>query len=97
MSTQTTQGATMWKTLLQQKASTQVKWLVMVMVTIIIVAVIMYMYSKSTYISSHCDTLKDVYTDMGKVSSINIEPIFVRIRRDLSKGMFKAIGLQAKK
>lgn len=73
MSTQTTQGATMWKTLLQQKASTQVKWMVIIMIVIIIAAVIMYMYSKSTYISSHCDTLKDVYTDMGKVSSINIE------------------------
>lgn len=73
MSTQTTQGATMWKTLLQQKASTQVKWLVIVMIVIIIMAVIMYMYSKSTYIDSHCNTLKDVYTDMGKVSSMNVE------------------------
>lgn len=73
MSTQTTQGATMWKTLLQQKASTQVKWMVIIMIAIIIAAVIMYMYSKSTYIESHCNTLKDVYTDMGKVSSINVE------------------------
>ncbi len=73
MSTQNTQGAAMWKTLLQQKASTQVKWLVIVMIIIIITATIMYIYSKSSYTDTHCQLIKDVYTDMGKVSSINLE------------------------
>ena len=72
MSTQNTQGAAMWKTLLQQKASTQVKWMVIVMIFIIIIATIMYIYSKSTYKDTHCDIIKDVYTDMGKVSSMDL-------------------------
>tara|TARA_Y100000591_G_C21778757_1_gene669794 strand:- start:9 stop:1169 length:1161 start_codon:yes stop_codon:yes gene_type:complete len=72
MSTQNSQGAAMWKTLLQQKASTQVKWMVIVMIFIIITATIMYIYSKSTYKDTHCNIIKDVYTDMGKVSSINL-------------------------
>ena len=72
MSTQNTQGAAMWKTLLQQKASSQVKWMVIVMIFIIITATIMYIYSKSAYKDNHCNVIKDVYTDMGKVSSIDL-------------------------
>ena len=73
MSTQNTQGAAMWKTLLQQKASTQVKWMVIVMIVIIIIATVMYIYTKTTYKDTRCNIIKDVYTDMGKVSSINVE------------------------
>lgn len=73
MSTQSNQGPAVWKTLLQQKASTKMKWMVGIMIFIIITATIMYIYTKSTYIDSHCKIIKDVYTDMGKVSSINFE------------------------
>ena len=66
MSTQSNQGPAVWKTLLQQKASTKMKWMVGIMIFIIITATIMYIYTKSTYIDSHCKIIKDVYTDMGK-------------------------------
>jgi len=63
----------MWKTLLQQNASTQVKWMVIVMIVVIIIATVMYIYTKTTYKDTHCNIIKDVYTDMGKVSSINLD------------------------
>ena len=72
MSTQNIQDPNMWKTMLAANASTQVKWTVIVMVLMIIIGTIFYIYSKSTYKDTHCATIKDVYTDMGKVSSINL-------------------------
>ena len=73
MSTQNIQDPNMWKTMLAANASTQVKWTVIVMVLMIIIGTIFYIYSKSTYKDTHCATIKDVYTDMGKVSSINLD------------------------
>lgn len=72
MSTQNIQDPNMWKTMLAANASTQVKWTVIIMVLMIIIGTIFYIYSKSTYKDTHCDIIKDVYTDMGKVSSINL-------------------------
>ena len=72
MSTQNIQGADMWKTALEADASTQVKWTVIVMIIIIIISTFFYIYSKSKYKTTHCDSIKDIYTDMGKVSSINL-------------------------
>ena len=72
MSTQNIQDPNMWKTMLAANASTQVKWTVIIMVIMIIIGTIFYIYSKSTYKDTHCDIIKDVYTDMGKVSSINL-------------------------
>ena len=72
MSMQNVQDPNMWKTMLAANASTQVKWTVIIMVLMIIIGTIFYIYSKSTYKDTHCDIIKDVYTDMGKVSSINL-------------------------
>ncbi len=72
MSMQNVQDPNMWKTMLAANASTQVKWTVMIMVIMIIIGTIFYIYSKSTYKDTHCDIIKDVYTGMGKVSSINL-------------------------
>ena len=72
MSTQNTQGHDM-ENIITTKASTPVKWMVIVMILIIIIATVMYIYTKTTYKDTRCNIIKDVYTDMGKVSSINIE------------------------
>ena len=68
-----TTGSDLWKTALQAKTSTQVKWTVIVLIIFIAIATFMYIYSKSTYTESHCNVINDVYSDMGKVQSINIE------------------------
>ncbi len=62
----------MWKVSLAAKGSSQVKWTVIVMIVIIIISTAAWIYSKSKYKEKHCDIIKDVYTDMGKVSSINL-------------------------
>ena len=72
MSTQNVPGdKEMWKVMLAASGSSQVKWTVIVMIVIIIISTAAWIYSKSKYKEKHCDIIKDVYTDMGKVSSIN--------------------------
>ena len=73
MSTQNVPGdKEMWKVMLAASGSSQVKWTVIVMIVIIIISTAAWIYSKSKYKEKHCDIIKDVYTDMGKVSSINL-------------------------
>lgn len=51
----------------------QVKIGVTTLIIFIIICIIIYIYKKVTYVSTYCKTINKVYSDMGKVRSINLD------------------------
>ena len=58
---------------LAQNVATQTKFIVIIMVVIILVATGMYIYTKMNYKKAHCGIINNLYSDIGKVSSINLD------------------------
>ena len=58
---------------LKQKAATQTKIIVIIIGVMIFIATVMYIYTKSTYRQTHCKVINDIYSDMGRVQSINLQ------------------------
>jgi hypothetical protein len=50
----------------------QVRIIVFGIILLNLIGLSVYLYSKSTYLSTHCDDIDSIYTDMGKVASFNV-------------------------
>jgi len=73
MSTAPSNNKSIGELFLAQNTAMQTKIIVILMIVLIIFAACMYIYTKMTYTDSHCKIINDVYDDMGKVQSINLQ------------------------
>ena len=58
-----------------KEAAGTTKIIIIAMIVIVLVGTGFYIYTMMNYESSHCKVIKEVYTDVGKVSSINLEDV----------------------
>ena len=58
---------------LAQNSAMQTKIVVIILIILIVFATCMYIYNKMSYTGKYCKIINDVYDDMGKVQSINLE------------------------
>ena len=50
-----------------------VKWILIIMCAITILLLLIFLHRKAHYKNKHCDDINSIYSDMGKVASLNIE------------------------